>query len=72
MSGLPDLRMVGQAKIVVRGEHDALAPTDEDVPALLPFERDLILEGLGRLEAVELPLELLVELIRSHAVAAST
>ena len=64
--GLLDPRIIGQTKVVVRGQHDLLTPGDANPPPLLAIERDFILVDLLPLDLLELTREGGVKLLRIH------
>src|SRR5215467_13778255 len=65
--GFLNARVIGQAEVVVGGEHDDGASIDDDITALLALERHFVFEGLGLLYAVQLAIESVVELLGIHS-----
>ena len=57
MRGSFDARMIRQPEVVVGSQHHNFFAFDGDQPALLAFERDFVLEGLGFFDFFQLVVE---------------
>src|SRR5262245_30574072 len=66
-SGFLNSRMVGEAEVVIRGEHYDFTAVDDNITALLALERDFVLESLCLLDTVQLAIESVVELLGVHS-----
>src|SRR5215468_3679532 len=66
-SGFLDPRVVGQTEVVIRGEHYDFAAVDNNVAALLAFQRYFVFESLCLLDAVQLAIKGVVELLGVHS-----